>query len=98
MPDLSINPSPLRTSLFNKTVQVNDDNLDMEHETETMKRRNVSDSDSEADKEKRERFYNGDHTIEISDFDSLTKKTRENKSERTRSNKLKTKTPIYLYT
>jgi hypothetical protein len=32
-PDLSINLSPLRTSLFNKTVQVNDDNLDMEHET-----------------------------------------------------------------
>jgi thiamine pyrophosphokinase len=42
-----------------------------------MKRRNVSDSDSEAEKEKRKRFYKGDHTIEISDFDSLTKNQRK---------------------
>jgi hypothetical protein len=80
MSDFSVNLSPLRTSLFNKTVQVEDDNLDdMEYETETMKRKNDNDSDSEAEKEteKRKRYYKGDHTIEISDFDSLTKNQRK---------------------
>jgi hypothetical protein len=79
----SVRLTQLKTTLLKKTVReadTDDENLDeMEHESETTKRRNcnTSESDEEKEREKRKKFYKEDHTIDISDFESLTKNQRK---------------------